>query len=894
MGAEFRVLGELRATVDGRDVDLGPRRQRCVLAVLLVETGRGVSVDELIDRVWGTAAPQRAAGTLYSYLSRLRGALGGATLVNASDGYRLAIGPDDVDLHRFRRLIAEARASDRDEVAGELFRQALGLWQGQALSGLSSPWLDDMRSQLEQERLAARRDHVDIELRAGRHAELLSELTTEATRRPEDERLAGQLMLALYRSGRQADALRHYDLTRRWLAEEHGADPSPPLQEVYQRILTGDPRLAGTTAPVPRQLPAAPAWFTGRRRELAELDRAGAISVIAGTAGIGKTSLALHWAYQRLDRFPDGQLFVNLHGFAPGGEPVSPAGAIGALLDGLGVLVGARPVDLDAQIALYRSLVAGRRMLIVLDNAVDAAQVAPLLPDSPSGTVVITSRNRLSGLVKTPVPIEVLSEEESRDLLVRRLGTSRVAAEPDAVEELVAYCGGSPLALGIVAARAAVHPDFALAGLVAEFRDASTRLDALDEDHPMASLPAALSWSYNALTPEQAEMFALLGLAPGPDIGLPAAAALANRPAAALVRALERVSLVQQDKPGRYRMHDLVRLYARDRACHDLSSEQRTSALLRLTDHYLHSAYAGDRLMYPSRTPIELTEPVPGSRPHHHADVAGVVAWFDAEHSCVLATLRLAEEQGWHRLVWQLAWSLDTFHHHGGHVHDDLATWTAAARHVDDDLRGLTLRRLGTAYSRLGRHAEGMEHLLRSLALAEEAEDDAAQAHCHRALAAAAGLAGDNRSALDHAMSALRYYEKLDSPIQQANALNQVGWYAAQIGQYAMARSHCEAALAVLRDHPDPQGEADTLDSMGYICHHSGEHALALGYYRRALAQWRKVGAAALIAEVLERVGETHTALGDHEQARAAWRQAFEHYRSQNRPTDAARVERLL
>jgi DNA-binding SARP family transcriptional activator/tetratricopeptide (TPR) repeat protein len=879
VGAEFRVLGELRAAVDGREVDLGPRRQRCVLAVLLIEAGRAVSVDEMVDRVWGADQPKKAANTLYSYLSRLRKTLA-TPLVNSNGGYRLEIDAEHVDLHRFRRLASEARAADRDETAGDLFGQALDLWRGEALAGLPSPWLADMRELLAQERLAARRDHVDIELRAGRHAELLSDLTTEAARRPDDERLAGQLMLALYRSGRQADALKHYDVTRRRL----GTDPSPPLQDVYQRILNADPRLSGVTMSVPRQLPAAPVWFTGRQKELAALDRGtdDKVTVIAGTAGIGKTSLVLHWAYQRIARFPDGQLFVNLHGFSPGGESVSPGAAIGRLLDGLGVLPGSRPVDLDAQIGLYRSLVAERRMLIVLDNAVDAAQITPLLPDSPSCTVLITSRNRLT---KAPMLVEVLTEEESRDLLVRRLGASRVAAEPEAVDELVAYCGGSPLALGIVAARAAVYPEFALTGLVDEFRDASTRLDALDEDDPLASLPAALSWSYAALKPDQARLFALLGVAPGPDIGLPAVAALADLPpasAATLLRALERVSLVQLGKLGRYRMHDLVRLYARERLVAD-----REAALRRLTDHYIRTAHAGDRLLYPSRAAIELAAPVPGSRPHPLKDLAAALAWFDAEHPCLLATSRLAGE----RERWQLAWGTDSYFHHRGRMRDALAAWTAALGDIEPIL---TLRRLGNACSRLGRHDEALAHLQRALAMAEEAKLEADQAHCHRSLSFEWGARGENQPALEHAVQSLRYYEKLDSPVLLANAHNQVGWYAAQIGDFAMGRGHCETALAILRDHPDAQAEADTLDSMGFICHRSGEHEQALDFYRRAVRLWREVGAGALEAEVLERIGDTHADLGDQERARAAWRQALDHYRAQNRLTDAARVERLL
>ncbi|MGH3623143.1 MAG: ATP-binding protein, partial [Sciscionella sp.] len=363
--------------------------------------------------------------------------------------------------------------------------------------------------------------------------------------------------------------------------------------------LTAPPRDPAT--PVPRQLPAPPRWFTGRARELATLTTAldemaeqnntVVISALAGTGGIGKTWLALHWANQHLDRFPDGQLFVNLQGFAPSRTPMTPATAVRSFLDAFGVDPARIPVDLDAQVGLYRSLVAGRRMLIVLDNARDATQVTPLLPGSPTCTVLVTSRDRLQGLVTghgaRPLPVDVLSESEARELLAARLGAQRVAAEPEAVAELLACCGGFPLALSIVAGRAQAHSEFPLAVLAAELREAATRLGALDEDDPAASLPAVLSWSYRALTSEHARVVGLLGIVPGPDIGLPAVASLTALPTSrvrAVLRVLERVSLLHQDTPGRYRMHDLVRLYVAEHAGRDQPEDVQEAALRQLAD----------------------------------------------------------------------------------------------------------------------------------------------------------------------------------------------------------------------------------------------------------------------------------------------------------------------
>ncbi|MFI9380443.1 BTAD domain-containing putative transcriptional regulator [Kutzneria sp. NPDC052558] len=612
MPTQFRLLGDVGASVGGRDIDLGFQRQQCVLAVLLVDANRVVSVDELVERVWGERAPQRARTALYSYLSRLRGALAVAEdvdLVRRNGGYQLGVDEQHVDLHRFRDLVVRARACPDDRTAGPLLADALALWRGEAFSGLDSPWLDSVRDTAEHDRFAAELDHADIALRSGRHADLLAELTGRTADRPLDERLAGQLMVALCRSGRQADAIGHYHHIRARLAEDIGADPCPPLQRLYHQILTGDQDfddpVEPARPPAPRQLPPAPAWFVGRGRELtalaAAVDRSAgvmAVAAITGAGGVGKSSLALHWAHQHVEDFPDGQLFLDLRGCTPGEEPLSPAAAIRVLLAGLGVGPDRVPLDLDARIGLYRSKVADRRMLVVLDNAADAAQVAPLLPGSPACTVLVTSRDRLAGLVNTygaqPLSVTGLPAVEARALLTARLGVARLSAEPRAVDDVITHCAGLPLALTIVAGRAAAQPSLPIEDLAAELRDPATRLSALD-DGPDASLPAALGRSHATLDPDQAAAFALLGLAPGPDISVPAAAALLDLTpalAGALLRSLDRVSLVQQPNPGCYRLDELTRLFAADRAHRDIPAADRDSALRRLADFHRHPALA--------------------------------------------------------------------------------------------------------------------------------------------------------------------------------------------------------------------------------------------------------------------------------------------------------------
>jgi DNA-binding SARP family transcriptional activator len=615
VAVEFRVLGQIEALVNGQALEVGHARQQSVLAVLLIEANCVVAVDQLVDRIWDTApAPKDPRSVLRTYLWRLRRALavaGGIALVRHAPGYKLVVEERHVDVHRFRGLLAQAKTASDDDQAAALIEQALGLWRGEPFAGLDFPWVNNTRQNLLLLRQTACLDLNDIHLRQGRHASLLAGLMGQAAEHSLDERIAGQLMLALYRSGRQADALGHYQRIRRQLADELGADPGHGLQELHQRILNADPALAAPVsnlaasqtrpAMVPHQLPAAPRLFAGRERDLGKLTRmlneqadsgnAMTIFAICGAAGIGKTWLALQWAHQHADRFPDGQLYIDLRGIGRSGKPMTPQSAVRGFLDALGVAALAVPAGLNAQVGLYRSLLADKRMLIVLDNARHPWQVAPLLPGSPTCTTLVTSRRRLTGLVTghgaVPVDLGPLDDDEARNLLIRHFGKDRAWAEPDAVSALVEYCAGLPLALSIMAARAMTHPGLPLTALADELRDASTRLDALETADMTASLRTSLSWSYDALAPAAARALCLLALAPGPDIGLPAAATLFAQPIAttrALLRGLDHASLLQEHTAGRYRMHDLVRLYARDRAAHDHTTPGEGAALRRVMD----------------------------------------------------------------------------------------------------------------------------------------------------------------------------------------------------------------------------------------------------------------------------------------------------------------------
>ncbi|GAB2994142.1 ATP-binding protein [Saccharothrix stipae] len=695
---------------------------------------------------------------------------------------------------------------------------------------------------------------------------------------------------------------------------------------VQAGVVHGDVSLHAAPLPpapvVPRQLPAAPALFAGRSAELARLDRvltattapadpAGArqgatvlVSAIGGAGGIGKTWLALAWAHRRLERFPDGQLFVDLRGFSPTGEPVQPAVAVRGFLDALGVEANRIPADLDAQAALYRSLVAGRRMLVVLDNAATSDQVAPLLPGSPSCTVLVTGRHRLASLIDRHgarhLPLGVLTYEEARTLLVARLGADRVAAEPEAVDELIGLCGGHPLALAITARTAEPHPDVALAEAAAELRDLG--MEALDHDtDPAASLPTVLSWSLRHLTDTQRTVFALLGIAPGPDTTPPATAALTGLPdrtARRTLSGLENASLLERRPGGRYAMHDLVRAYAADTAHGALSNDVREAALIRVVDFHLHTAHTADRLLEPHRLLLPPETPTSGVPALSLHDAVIAMAWLDAEHATLLAAQRTAAALGRHAVVWHLAWNLTSFHARQGHLRDELACWRAAldiAEHLPDPATRIrTHRRLGGAWSRLDLHEQAIEHLDRALNLAECHQDPAEQAHTHHELANAWERRGDDRRALDHARHTLDLHRRLDQPVGEADALNMVGWYAARLGEYDTARTHCHAALILHRHHDNPIGEAGTLDSLGYIAHHTGDYHHALEHYHHALTLRRTHGDTYQIANTLDSVGHPHAALGQYEQARTVWREALELYREQGRDVDAERVQRQL
>ena len=686
------------------------------------------------------------------------------------------------------------------------------------------------------------------------------------------------------------------------VTEYHGM-LEPPDLEYRRRVPVADldvppgQRAAdpadGSWAAAPRQLPAAVRHFAGRKAELAALagqlaDVAGTvvISAVGGTAGIGKTALAVYFAHQVADQFPDGQLYVNLRGFDPTGSPVTPAEAIRGFLDAFGVPAERIPVTVEAQAALYRSVLAGRRVLVVLDNARDAEQVRPLLPGSPGCMVVVTSRNQLTSLIAAdgacPVDLDLLTVAEARQLLARRLGADRVAAEAPAVEEIITCCARLPLALSIVAARAATYPQFPLASLASELRGARGSLHAFQAGDPAADPRAVFSWSYQQLSPQAARLFRLLGLHPGPDTTAYAAASLAASPtgqARGSLAELARAHLVTEHSPGRFAFHDLLRAYAIEQArAHDTEDEQK-AAISRGLDHYLYTADTASVLLHRRTRPLTLPPPPREVLPEEPPGFAAAWAWLDAEYPVLLAAIEQAAGTGRDTHAWQLAWTLMDFQERQARWDDEVAiqhiALSVARRHDDRSGQAHAHAGIGVACRWLGRCDESYTHLRQALELFAELGDAVGQADAHTWLGRLLGYQDRFAEAISHHLRALALFRAAGDRRGQAWALNNAGWNHALLGDHHEALAHCEQALALSREIGDHRTEACTLDSLGYAHYHLANYKQSADYYQQSIIRHREVRSRGHLASVLGHLGDTLAAAGDQPAARAAWQQAL-------------------
>jgi DNA-binding SARP family transcriptional activator/tetratricopeptide (TPR) repeat protein len=902
---EVRLLGPVELGVHGCPVPAGPPQHRLVLAALALDAGRPVGVETLVDRVWDEA-PDGARRTLHVAVARLRRTLPDGVLTRRSGGYVLNVAPDAVDALRLRTAVA---AAGGDGI--ERLRDVADAWRAEPLAGLPGRWAARTRAALTQDALHAAVAWARAEIAAGHPEATVARLVALDGEHPLVEPIAATLIRALHAAGRTADALDHYAAVRQRLVEELGADPGPDLRAAQRAVLADDrppaPPAGPARRPLPAQLPADPGTFCGRDADLERLTglltapspAAMPLVVVPGLGGVGKTWLALRWAHRHRAAFPDGQLFADLRGYDPAGGPAAATTAVlRGFLDALGVAATAVPAGAAAQAALFRSLVAGRRMLIVLDNARDSAHVTPLLPGSATCAVLVTSRDRLSGLVTAhgavPVPLAVLEPDAAHAVLARRLDPRRLQAEPRAAADLVATCAGLPLALGIAAARAALEPHVGLAALAAELHDAGRRLDAFDDDRA-GGLRAVLAASRSALTAAEARAYALLGLVPGPDIDRAAAAALIGTDPDAVLRGLTRQSLLDRPAATRWRMHDLVRLDAADAAA-GLEPADRDAARYRLVTFYLHTAFAGELVMAPSRTPITPVPLPPGVEPAPVPTPREAMAWCADEHDNIAACQQLAADHGWDDAVWQFGWAIGGYHHRTARWHDHARFWAAglaASERIGTPEAVIRARRLaGTTAAKTGDHDGALTHLRAALDLAVRTGDLVEQARIQHGTGFAWDCHGDAGRALECSREALRLYRLLGDPAGIAAVQNEVGLYCVRLGRHTEAREHLEASLPLIRE-VNPSSEAAVVDSLGELAHATGRHDEAVARFREALRLVREVGDVFNEAEVLERLGAGEAARGRPGAAREAWTEAAALYAAQGRTDAAARVRAL-
>ena len=925
-GLRVGVLGPLGIWCDDQPVEVGPLQLRAVLGLLAVHAGTVLSRAVIADALWGEAPPPSAVAMIQAHASQIRRLLatgqdpGGPSRLSWDGiGYRLSLAGIRLDAAEFGELARHARgvaAAGNVVGAGEFYERALGLWRGQPLEDIPVLCGHPALAELARQRVAVVLDYADALAGAGQWDQVSGHLEALAAQEPLDERVHARLMLALAATGRQAAALRVYTELAARLDAELGVSPGPELRAAHLQVLrqhvqpTATPALAAVVAVggapagavaagqmVPRQLPADVPGFAGRAAELAALtqllDQVAAIggtvviSAIGGTAGVGKTALAVHWAQRYAGRFPDGQLFVNLRGFGPAGAAVTPEAALRQFFDGLGVAAERIPADRDAQAALYRSLLAGKRMLIVVDNAREADQVRPLIPGGPGCLVLVTSRNQLTGLAAGQgarlLPLDVLTDAEAGELLENRLGPARAGAEPAAVAELARLCARLPLALSVAAAHAAASPGLSLATLAAELRGARARLDRLGTADAATDVRAVFFWSYRQLSKRAGRLFRMLGVHPGPDISGPAAASLADLPVGKAAQALGELTgahLIAEHVPGRYAFHDLLRAYAAEQARTIDDRASRRAALHRVLDHYLHAGLAASRLLNPYRDQITLGQSKPQACTEEITALDQAVDWYLAEWRVLLAAQALAADEGFSAHAWQLFWVVATFLQRNGYLREMLAAGQTAlsAALTAGDLAGQAVvhRHMGQAHTVLGDYAEADKHLKAAVLLHRRLANEMAEARAHLDLASLCNAQDRYREALYHGGQGLRLYRELGYRPGEAIALNEVGWALALDGRYLEALDHCAQAHAMRGElREDTVGQAHSLDSLGYIHSRLGHHPEAIACYRQALELLAGTQTVTLRAEMLAHLGDAHQAAGDAGAARRTWHQAL-------------------
>jgi DNA-binding SARP family transcriptional activator len=918
----FRILGPLEFRSGETWSGIGAPKWRALFAALLLNHGQVVSTDRLIDELWGDEPPAKPANLIATYVHRLRGLIGdpdGRVLVTRAPGYQVVVGPDELDTARFAWLVAAGRKALADGEAAdavELLTEALDLYRGSPLADVpSSELVVTEAGRLEESRMVALGLRIEAEIECGDAAGVVGELLRLTAGHPLREELWALLMRALRAAGRQAEALEAYERARKVIGDELGVDPGPGLRQLHQEILEADARpasravqpagpvvspepgqapqiaMASSQAPVvPSQLPADIPDFTGRAEQVEYLcdlfsdvpegdagTGAVVVSLVAGAGGLGKTTLAVHVAHRLRTRFPDGQLYVNLRGASD--QPATPADVLARFLRELAVDGAQVPASEDERAALYRTRLAGRRILVVLDDARDAAQARPLVPGSVSCGVLITSRNLLPDLAGSRlVDLDVLNDDEARALLAEIVGAERLGAEPDATDQVLAACAGLPLAIRIAGVRLAARTGWTIQALAGRLADERRRIDEFKAGD--LAVRACFQVSFGTLSaagpgrPDPARAFRLLGLWRGPSISLPAVSALLAEPEDNVAESLEMLvdaHLLQSMTAERYRFHDLLRVYAAEKAEAEETQQDRDEAVLRVLTWYLHTAEAAGRVISPQHARVPLTGGHLVRPPLAFASLQHALDWCETERADLVAAAGQAATSGLHEIAWKLPAAAMSFFYRRSHWADWVATHSGgldSARILGDRLaEAWMLNNLGMAFG-LQRKEQAVGCFEEALAIYREIGDQQGQARAANNVAQACLRLCRFPEALQAARRSLAVQQRAGDRYGEGIALGNLGDACRELGRFDEAIDRLEQALVIFRELSDQHSEADSLSDLGEVYLAMGRLGDALSCLRASLAIWRANGERHGQAATLSRLGLAHKRAGRPKEAR--------------------------
>jgi DNA-binding SARP family transcriptional activator len=946
----FRILGPVEVRAGQGWTGIGAPKWRALLATLLLNPGQPVSTDRLIADLWGDQPPDRALNLVSVYVLRLRRLLGdpeGRVLTTRAPGYQLLVGPGDLDAGRFEALVGQGRQAlnaGNFRRAAEVLAEALALWRGRALADVPpSELVTAEAGRLEESRLTTVELRIEADLGCGQNAQLVPELRRLVADHPLREGLWSLLIRALDAAGRRAEALAAYGQAREVIADELGVDPGPELQRLFQIMLTADvvrppvapdagppagpaglagpggepARRAAPAAPrrVPAQLPADVPDFTNRELHLDRVlhlvrqaqgreNPAMAVAVVAGTPGLGKTAFAVHAAHALRPDFPDGQLYVNLLGGTE--QPAPPDEVLARFLRDLGVDGARVPVDAEERAAMYRTRLAEKRTLILLDDARQAAQVRPLLPGTGSCAVIVTSRSRLPDLAGSSlVDLDVLDDGKAAELFTRIIGAVRAGSEPEAVRQVLAVCAGLPLAIRIAAARLAARPGWSVQTLADRLSDQRRRMDELTTGD--LAVRTCFQVSFDTLprnaspgSTDPALAFRMLGVWQAPSIGLRAAAALIGKPAEAIAESLEVLvdaHLLESPAPDMYRLHDLLRVYAGERARADEQGSVIESAVRRALGWYLVTADAAARVVAPYGDRVVLDPPDNGARPLAFASADQALNWCESERANLVAAVRQAASQGLHDAAWKLAvTAMACFDRLGYHTEWERTHRfaLASARAIGDrDGEAWVLNNLGVVLSE--QHADdAIACFEQALAILKETENLRGQAKAANNLAYSYQLDGRYEEAVEALVSVIDLQRRVDNRYGEAVALNNLGEAYRALGRFDEAIASSQKALVINREIDATRGEAYALYNLGRAHMDLGRVGEAIDLLEQATAKHHAAGDRRGEGRDLQHVGAAYLQAGRNSTARERWERAYHLFRGLEDAAQAAQVRSLL